>query len=812
MLALLLATATVYLVIGDLGEGIALLVASLVVVTITLVQRGRTEHALSALRDLSSPRAQVMRGGVAMTVPARDLVVGDVIRVGEGDRVPADAIMRGGSNVAVDESLLSGESVPVTKHPDPEASACGAPGGDGNPFLFLGALIVSGRGVAEVVATGPRSELGRIGHSLRAIATERSPLQREVARAVLTMAALAIGLSLALALIVGLGRGDFTGGLLAGLTLAISLPPEEMPVVLTVFLALGAWRIAKVGVLTRRTVAIERLGAIDVLCTDKTGTLTQNRMTVSRVWSLEAPSALEVGRAEELPEHTHELVEYAILACPRDPFDPMEKAFHELGRRTLRSTEHLHGDWRDTREYPITPALLAVTHLWRTPDRDDLVVATKGAPQALFDLCHLDVDQRTLWSERAASMGRDGLRVLAVGRGERDVAAAPDDPRSLAFRFLGLVGLHDPLRDGVPEAVALCQGAGIRVVLITGDHPETARAIARAAGIAEGEVLLGPAIDDLDDDALAVRMAATTVVARAVPAHKLRIVQAMRVAGVRVAMTGDGVNDAAALKGADVGIAMGARGTDVAREAAALVLVDDDFGAIVGAVALGRRIFENLRRAFGYIVAVHIPIAGLALLPVLLGWGALLGAIQVVMMELVIDPASSIVLELEPARRDIMSLPPRSKRARVLDPRRVMWSVVQGLTLLASVIALVVILRGADAAPEEVRSLAFVALIVGNLALLIASRSARDPFWQTLRRGNRAVPILVVVTLAVLALLTLVPPIAGLFGLGATLDARVLLALAFGIVPVLALDVVEAWVTRASITRRRVRAAPPTPG
>jgi len=811
MLLLLLVAAGTYLVVGDLGEGIALLVASVGVVVITLVQRGRSEHALAALRDLSSPRAQVLRDGVAMTIPAAELVRGDIIRIGEGDRIPADAVLRDGSGVASDESLLTGESVPVSKHPDTTASTLGPPGGDGNAWLFSGSLVVAGRGVAEVLATGPRSELGRIGRSLGELRTERSPLQREVARTVLRVAILALSLSLALAVIVILRDGGFTEGLLAGLTLAMSLMPEEMPVVLMVFLALGAWRIAKQGVLTRQTVAIERLGAIDVLCTDKTGTLTQNRMTVSQLWPVgpdqgaaarDTGEALTVEGTDDLPEHVHELVEYAILACPRDPFDPMEKAFHALGKRTLATTEHLHSDWSDVREYPLTPELLAVTHLWRAPDHRDLIVATKGAPIAIFALCKLAPDVLLLWSERAAAMARVGLRVLAVARGSNDVAAAPEDPRTLAFNFLGLVGLHDPLREGVREAVALCQGAGMRVMMITGDHPETARAIAAQAGIKEGEVLLGSELEQLDDATLAARMLRTSIVARAVPAHKLRIVQGMRAAGQRVAMTGDGVNDSPALKAADVGIAMGRRGTDVAREAAALVLVDDDFGAIVAAVALGRRIFENLRRAFGYIVSVHIPIAGLALLPPLFGWETLLGPIQVVFMELVIDPACSIVLELEPAHRDIMKRPPRPPKAHLFDGPRLLWSVLQGAALLISLLGLVAVLHGLGMPASETRSLAFVGLVVGNLALLIASRSSQDPFWKTLGRKNPTVPWLIGITLVLLTVMTLVPPVAHLLGLGAELDIGVPLALGFGIVPVLALDVVESWVVRRRSLRR----------
>ncbi|MBL8786986.1 MAG: HAD-IC family P-type ATPase, partial [Deltaproteobacteria bacterium] len=604
MLGLLIAASVLYLTLGDLVEGVALLVAVVGVIAIALFQSRRTERALEALRDLSSPRAQVLRDGQARTVPAKDLVAGDLIRLGEGDRVPADALLRLGTLMRLDESLLTGESVPVTRHPDPAAVQGPPPGGDGHASVFSGTLVVAGRGVAEVVATGPRTELGKIGKTLESTSSDTTPLQREVDGLVKKVAVLAVSLAVILLLVRGLSNGEWLPAVLAGITLAMSLLPEEFPVVLTVFLALGAWRLSRHGVLTRRVMSVETLGEIDVLCTDKTGTLTENRMRIEALWPADGPRHAVTN---DLPEAVHALVEYGILACPRDPFDPMEKAFHDLGARALATTEHVHPTWEDLREYPLTPELLAVTHAWKTSERRTRVVATKGAPEAVFTLCRLTDPEP--WRQRVTALAKDGLRVLAVAASEAETL--PDDPRALTFRFLGLVALADPLRADVPDAVALCKAASIHVVMITGDHPDTALAIARAAGITPSTPLLGPEIDTLDDDALADRLVHTTVIARAVPTQKLRIVKALRSRGLRVAMTGDGVNDAPALKAADIGVAMGARGTDVAREAAHLVLTDDDFGAIVHGIRLGRRIFDNLRRAFGYLVSVHLPIAGL---------------------------------------------------------------------------------------------------------------------------------------------------------------------------------------------------------
>jgi Ca2+-transporting ATPase len=798
MFLLLIAAAALYLSLGDAAEGFVLLGATVFVIAITLIQESRTERALAALHALASPRSQVLRDGVVVGLPARELVAGDIIRIAEGDRVPADAILRVGVSVAADESLLTGESVAVAKHSDTATSELDAPGGRPSG-LYSGTLLVSGRGVAEVVATGPRSELGRIGVALRDVAREPSPTERDVTTVVRKIAVLALALSMVLGVLVTLMVSDWIHGALAALTLAMSLLPEELPVVLTVFLALGARRIAAHGVLTRRAAAVEALGAVDVLCTDKTGTLTENRMTIARLWSdeIDRPIAAD----GELPEEVHALVEFGILACPLDPFDPMERAFHELGRRALAASEHLHASWSDVREYPLTAELLAVAHAWSAPDRRGFVIATKGAPVAVFERCHLAPDARALWSERAAELARQGLRVLAIARAERELDGVPDALEAIPFRFLGLVALHDPLRADVPEAVATCQRAGIRVVMITGDHLETGRAIARAAGIAGTEhALLGSEIDALDDDALGERLAHAALIARATPAHKLRIVRALKARGVRVAMTGDGVNDAPALKAAHIGVAMGKRGTDVAREASSLVLLDDDFGALVTAVSLGRRIFENLRRAFEYIVAVHVPIAGLALLPVLFGWPALLGPVQIMFMELVIDPACSVVFELEPPGSDLMQRPPRGPREGFLDRRRLLWSGALGIAVLIGVLALVG-WRRTDGVGEAVeRTTAFVALVAGNLALLLANRSATEPFWRTLARPNMGVPILFAAVAAMLALMLWLPPLRHAAGFAPIGLDELGLALAFGALPVLALDVIE-----ANLATRRAR-------
>jgi Ca2+-transporting ATPase len=793
MFLLLFASATLYVIFGDIREALTLAGFVVVVMVITILQEGRTERALDALRDLSSPRALVLRGGVPIVIPGREVVRGDIVRIAEGDRIPADGVVREGL-VSVDESLLTGESVPVSKAPDATS--------------FSGTLVVSGSAVIEIVATGPRSELGRIGTSLREVTSERTPLQKEIDSLVRRVAIGGLTIAAALVVVRGVLEHEWLRALLGGITLAMALLPEEFPVVLTVFLALGAWRISKHRVLTRRVAAVETLGSVTVLCTDKTGTLTYNRMTVRRLRTADADLEIPTAKSDEaappeLPETVHALVEFAVLACARDPFDPMEKALLELGKQSLHGTEHLHPQWEMVRSYPLSAELLAVTHAWRAREAPALVVATKGAPEAVFDLCHLEPESPdgVAWRKRADAMARSGLRVIAVARSSERAAdgqhhpvtaSAPGDPHEVLFEMVGLVGLEDPVRRDAAAAVALCKQAGIRVVMITGDHPDTARTIAAAAGIdSPADVLTGPQIEAMDDAALAERLRDTTVVARAVPAHKLRIVRALEAQGHVVGMTGDGVNDAPALKAAHIGIAMGARGTDVAREASSLVLIDDDFGAIVAAVRMGRRIYDNVRKAVRYIVAVHVPIAGLSLIPALLGWGALLAPTHVVFLELIIDPSCSIVFEMEDEEPNIMGRPPRARTSRMLRARDVVWSLVQGLAVLLPALALVWLARRAGMDLAHQRTMAFLALVLGNLAAILVNRSASGTFLRALGRSNPALRWLLVGVVAALAAMLFFPPARSLFDFAALTPIECAKSAAAGVLPVLLLDLVR---------------------
>jgi Ca2+-transporting ATPase len=771
MLALLLGGGVIYLALGDLKEALILLAFATMSVLITVVQETRTERVLEALRDLTSPRALVIRDGQRKRIAGREVVRGDFVVLAEGDRVPADAVLVQSHDLQTDESLLTGESVPVRKIASSEDAPTKPrrPGGDDLPCVFSGSLVVRGTGVGEVVAIGVLSEIGKIGHTLSTLETEPPRLQAQTRRLVRGFAIVGGAVSVLAVLLYGTLRGGWLDAVLAGIALGMSMLPEEFPVILTVFMAMGAWRISRARVLTRRAAAIETLGSATVLCTDKTGTLTQNRMSIAelRVKSGEIFRSRDAPGAE-MPEAFHVLVEFGILASARDPFDPMEKAFHDLGRERLERTEHLHGpEWKLVHAYGLRPDLLAMSHVWQAAnDRKEFVIAAKGAPEAIADLCHLSAADLTALTRSVDAMATEGLRVLGVARASFAGPIWPDSQHDFAFEFLGLVGLADPLRQSVPDAVSECQSAGIKVVMITGDYPATARAIARQAGLDVEDLVTGEELERLSEAEIARRVRTATVFARIMPEQKLRIVNALKANGDIVAMTGDGVNDAPSLKAAHIGIAMGGRGTDVAREASSIVLLDDDFGSIVKSVRLGRRIYDNLRKAMGFIFAVHVPIAGLALLPLLFGLPILFGPMHIAFLEMVIDPVCSLVFEAETEEDDVMRRPPRAPDKPLFSGQLIGWSLLQGAVafVLVSGIFIVALRRGMP--EEEVRALTFFSLVLTIISLIFINRSFSASLVTALCRPNSALVWVLVVVTALLSLTLLLPLASELFRFG----------------------------------------------
>lgn len=796
MLALLLAGGLIYLVFGDLQEALILLVFATLSVVITVVQETRTERVLEALRDLTSPRALVIRNGERRRIPGREVVEGDLIVLSEGDRVPADAVLLQGQDVQTDESMLTGESVPVRKiaatlAPGTETRR---PGGDDLPYVFSGSLVVRGTGIGEVVATGPRSEIGKIGRALSTLEPEPPRLQEQTRRLVLVFALVGGAVSILAVLLYGLLRGGWLDAVLAGIALGMSMLPEEFPVVLTIFMAMGAWRISKARVLTRRAAAIESLGSATVLCTDKTGTLTENRMSIAEL-RLANGEIIRPGSSVEngLTEQFRRIVEYGVLASDREPFDPMDRAFHLLRNEDPQRTEtRLEADWRLLRVYGLSPGLLSIAQVWQSSDgQSDAVVAAKGAPEAIARLCRMKETERASLTLAVDEMAAAGLRVLGVAQATVDGKVLPADQQGFPFEFLGLVGLADPLRASVPAAIQECRSAGIRVVMITGDYPATARTIARQAGLAADDLLTGIEMEAMSDVDLAIRARTVTVFARVMPEQKLRIVNALKADGEIVAMTGDGVNDAPSLKAAHIGVAMGGRGTDVAREASSIVLLDDDFGSIVKAVRLGRRIYDNLRKAMGFIFAVHVPIAGLSLVPLLFGLPILFGPMHIAFLEMVIDPVCSLVFEAETEEEDVMGRPPRPTDESLFSRSLVIWSLVQGACAFALVLAvyLFALMRGM---PEnEVRALTFFALVLSIVSLIFVNRSFSGSLITALRRPNRTLLWVLVAVTAALTLTLLWPFAAALFRFGPLHLDDLALTAGVGILVLVVLEVLK---------------------
>lgn len=738
MFLLLLACGSVYLALGDYQEGLILLSSIFVIIAITFYQYQKTEQALNALRQLASPRALVLRDGKTLRIAGREVVPGDVLIVREGDRIAADGRLLESVNLVVDESILTGESVPVEKKAGSSAEAGAA---------YSGSLVVQGTGFLEVTATGTHSQFGKIGASLNQVETEETRLQGELKVLIRRLAIGGIAISVLVFAAFYFTRHDWVAALLTSLSSSMAILPEEFPVVLTVFLALGAWRMSKKNVLTRRPVAIETLGAATVLCTDKTGTLTQNKM---KVMAMVRQSRQMASDHPNWAENAGELLATAALATASDTLEPMERAIVEAAGEIRQHTRV-----KLIKEYPLSNELLAMTRVVQTDQ--GLRVAAKGAPEAISQLCQLNQQAADAITRQVQEVAMAGLRVIAVAKAQL-AEPLPARQQDFNFTFEGLIALQDPIRPEVPAAITECRQAGVRVIMITGDFPTTARSIGRQIGLEEGTLITGTEIENLSDTELRAAVRNATIFARVKPEQKLRIVQALKANGEVVAMTGDGVNDAPALKAAHIGVAMGNKGTDVAREASSLVLLDDHFASIVNAIRLGRRIYDNLQKAMSYILAIHIPIIGLTLLPAFFTeLPILLLPLHIVFMELIIDPICSIAFESEPEEKQIMERPPRDPAKTFFGRQKISRSVFYGLFALATVLGVYFASLGEGHTDAEVRAIAFTSLIMVNMALITTLLSKTRSWWQVLREHNTSLHIILGLATAMLLALLYFP-------------------------------------------------------
>jgi len=753
MFLLLISCGVLYMILGDYKEGSILLSTILIIIYITFYQYRKTEKALEALRKLSSPRALVIRDGKEMRISGREVVPGDIIVLNEGDRIAADATVTDTVNLTVDESLLTGESIAVTKSVQKDVT-------DSHGQVFSGTMVVQGKGMAEVTATGIKTQFGKIGSSLQTIEQDETRLQKEMKVLIRNLFIIGVVMSAGVVLAFYFTRGNFVQSLLNGLAAAMAILPEEFPVVLTVFLALGAWRLSKNNVLTRKPSAIETLGSATVLCADKTGTITQNKMEIAALY--DGTEVLEKISFHENKTQIADLVRAAHRASQINSVDPMEKA---IDKTHLTLAQSNLSEQRLVKEYPLSKELLAMTRVLEHGEENVVSVSAKGAPEAVFRLCKLNEQETAKHLSAVNKMAEQGYRVIAVADAVYNNKPLPETQHDFNFNFLGLIGLEDPVRPEVPQAIKECREAGVKVIMITGDFPATARSIALQAGLdGSNEIITGEELKKMSDEELKKKIMRTSIFARVVPEQKLRIVQALKANKEVVAMTGDGVNDAPALKAANIGIAMGNKGTDVAREASSLVLLDDNFASIVSAIRSGRRIFDNLQKAMSYIIAIHIPIIGLALLPAFLtSLPLLLMPLHIVFMELIIDPVCSIAFESEQEEEGIMKRLPRNPEEQFFGRKKILLSVIQGLLLLLMVTGIFFLSIYEHHTEGEVRAIAFSSLIIGNIFLILTNLSKTRSFIAIIMERNRAVMIILTAAVIMLLLIISVPALQHLF-------------------------------------------------
>jgi Ca2+-transporting ATPase len=752
MFVLLIGSGLLYAMLGDYKEGITLASTFLIIIFITFYQSNKTEKALDALKRLASPRALVLRDGIQIRIPGREVVCDDMVILREGDRIPADGELLDATHLYVDESLLTGESLPVLKQ---------AISSNKENKVYSGTLVISGSGAFKGIGTGQNTEFGKIGSTLEKIEKDQTRLQKEMKLLIRRLFLIGIIISIGVVLLFYFTRGNFLQSLLNGISVSMAILPEEFPVVLTVFLALGAWRLSKVNTLTRNPTAIETLGSATVLCSDKTGTITQNKMEVVSVFN--GSDTIDKHDFNLKKEHIEALFLNAHLGCSNQIVDPMESAIMSA------SISNWNFDLKDLKlhkEYPLSKDLMAMTRVFENEQSGKITVACKGAPEVMFDLCRLGSHERNTFEIKLNEFAKKGYRVIAVGKAETPSKQLPEKQSDFNFVCLGLMAFEDPIRSEVPNAVKECLQAGVRVIMITGDFPTTAKSISDQIGLDHQDLIItGDELRAMNDEELKQKIKHTSVFARVQPEQKLRIVKALKDNNEVVAMTGDGVNDAPALKAADIGIAMGKKGTDVAREASSLVLLDDNFASIVSAIRSGRRIFDNLQKAMSFIIAIHIPIIGLALMPAIFSELPLfLLPLHVVFLELIIDPVCSIVFESVKEEKGIMTRKPRAVNELFFGSRKMLMSVLQGLLLLATVLVVYFLSVNEGHNEFEVRTIAFTSLIIGNIFLILSDLSKTQNVFQVLLQAPKSLFILLLSVALLLGLVLNVTALQSMFG------------------------------------------------
>lgn len=748
MFIILLAACIIYFLMQQYQEGFIMLVAIFIVAGISLFQEYRSRNAVQALKKISAPHARVIRNGILTQVLTDDIVTGDLLQVEEGEIIAADGLIVSANDFTLNESILTGESFAVRKTADNTST------------VYKGTLVTSGSALISVTEVGLKTMFGKIGLSMKEIRSEKTPLQQQIKSFVKYMVWVGAGAFVIVVVVNYVKSGDFMHALMHGLTLAMSVIPEEIPVAFSTFQALGAFRLLKNQVIVKQPQFVETLGSATVICADKTGTLTQNKMSIAFIYDAQSGKSISTDNNADIPI---EVLEYAMWSSEITPFDPMEKAIHSLYAATTMDDKRAR--FHQVHEYPVGGQPPMMTHIFNSPESGN-IIAVKGAAEGILRHTHLSPAAVLETEDQILAYARKGYRVLGVGKASWPDNNWPASQEDFSFEFLGLLAFSDPPKENIHQITEKFLEAGIRLKMITGDYPETAMAIANEIRLPHnGQVLTGKEVLNLSKEQLLEKVKDTSIFARMFPEAKLKVIDALKENGEVVAMTGDGVNDGPALKAAHIGIAMGQRGSEVAKNAAALILTDDDLGHMIDAVALGRKIYDNLKKAIQYIVSIHIPIILIVTLPLLLGWAFtdIFTPVHVIFLELIMGPTCSIIYENEPMEPGTMSRPPRKMSTTFLSLRRLLVSIVQGAMITVACLGIGYYFMKEGASENSIRTLIFLTLLFSNIFLTLVNRSFEHSIIHTIRYKNNLVPLIIGLTLLFIAGLLFIPFLQQLF-------------------------------------------------
>ena len=743
MFLLLVAAASIYYISGDYGDGIFMTVAIVLVSAISLFQESRSRNAIDALKKLSQPNSKVFRNSVLVEIPSEEIVLGDSIQIEEGHFIPADAIIVQSNDFSVNEAVLTGESLSVFKDENSE-----------NKQVFQGTIVATGLAICEVNAIGNQTNLGKIGASLEEIVEEKTPLQIQIGNFVKKMSI--IGLA-----IFGIVWGMqfyrsklILDSLLKALTIAMSVIPEEIPVAFASFMALGAWRLMKIGIITKQTKTVETLGSATVICTDKTGTITENKMSLAQLYLFN--SNIIVDTKEKLNPDAEEVLSYAMWSSEPIPFDAMELAIHEA-YANLESVDE-RPNYKLVYEYPLGGKPPMMTHIFE--GSKGKIIATKGAPEAILEVCNLSEAEKNTVLDAMNTMAAEGYRVLGVGVAEFSGTNYPKTQQEFQFAFKGLVAFYDPPKENIQAVFEAFYKAGIQVKIVTGDNAATTTTIAKQVGFKDADkVLNGDELMEMDAATLKQKVMETTIFTRMFPEAKLKIIQALKDNDQIVAMTGDGVNDGPALKSAHIGIAMGEKGTEIAKQAANLILINDDFSKMVDAIAMGRKIYLNLKKAIQYIISIHIPIILIVFIPLALGWmyPNIFTPVHIIFLEIIMGPTCSIIYENEPMEGNLMLEKPRQLTTTFFNLKEITMSIIQGLVITLGLLFVYQYCLAEGFTENVTRTTIFLTLIASNIFLTLENRSFYYSIFTTIRYKNNLVLMIIGITLLITSLLLFVP-------------------------------------------------------